>query len=339
MTKPKLPRDAAGSFKLPATKPGSIQRMCSLRGFMEIYTPHETFKIQTPETIDPGRTNPNAAWVNAKTHDVGSASPFVARTTITASETVSQLGQLDADQRTDVLMRMHAIKETLLQIAAVADQFEQAHAAAAAALEESGFKLDAGGRALVHFPVVPGFDAKVTAFLIGARRCISEICQIPGHFWTLSRTHTQLDYLLKTDLVECLGANSQMLDNLASFVAGTKRVIDMRNGQEHAVSTKGLRLHAHNFDLMPNNQIRHPVWFLAGEEPADIATEMQAVPDFLLRLAEHMLLTCALASAQAWPPLRIERVEQPNPECPIRYAIGFDLSGAIAGRQGDQQAT
>lgn len=81
------PRDAAGSFKVPATKPGAIKVMCSLpHHHLEIYTPQETFKIQTPETIDPERTNPDAMWVNAKTHDVGSASPFVARTFIMASD-------------------------------------------------------------------------------------------------------------------------------------------------------------------------------------------------------------------------------------------------------------
>jgi len=86
MKKPMYPRDGAGSFTVPSERGDPIVGMYSLDDRLEIYTASETFMVQTPETIDPAHTNPNAPWINAKTHDVGSASPYVARTFIMASE-------------------------------------------------------------------------------------------------------------------------------------------------------------------------------------------------------------------------------------------------------------
>ena len=83
------PRDGAGSFTVPATKGGSIQRVVGLRDYMEIFTEHETFRVLTPEAVDPERTNPDAMWVQTKVADVGAASPYVARTLLMAHEMLS----------------------------------------------------------------------------------------------------------------------------------------------------------------------------------------------------------------------------------------------------------
>jgi hypothetical protein len=153
--KPRLPRDSAGSFKLPTTRQGHITMMCTTPSHLEIYTPDETFKVQTPEGIDPARTNPNAMWVNAKTHDVGSSSPFVARSFIMASEMLRQPNPVARAEREPLLMRMHRIKELLLQCQAANETYQRALEVEVTALNASGYKLTVGGRALEKFPVVP----------------------------------------------------------------------------------------------------------------------------------------------------------------------------------------
>ena len=122
---PMFPRDGAGSFKVPATKEGAIQCMVSLDNFLEIYTPEETFIFQTPESFDPERTNPNAMFVNAKTADVGSASPFVARTILMANEMLNGGFLLDNKARREQLMMlMHRIKDSLVQCSQAADAYQ-----------------------------------------------------------------------------------------------------------------------------------------------------------------------------------------------------------------------
>lgn len=300
--------------------------MCSMPRQMEIYTPHETFKVQTPESIDPNRTNPHAMWVNAKTHDVGCASQFVARTFIMASEVLRNTSQLAQNEQDALLLRMHTIKETLLQCVIADQNYQDALAAEDASMEASGFKLTPNSRAFEKFPVISDIEGKVTAFLVPARRVITEICQIPIHFWKMSKQHVALEHLLDKELAPTLGAEHRLVTYLQGFCAGTKRIIDLRNGQEHASTTKAPKLHVKNFDMMATNQIRRPVWFLDGAEPEDIAAHMHAIPEFLLHFAESTFVGCVDATLPEWPPMAFEIIDPVDPECPIRYRLTVDPS-------------
>ncbi len=57
--KSKLPRDSAGRLDLHGGT-GGITEACSCGEFLEVYKEDMTFRIRTPESIDPSRTNPNA---------------------------------------------------------------------------------------------------------------------------------------------------------------------------------------------------------------------------------------------------------------------------------------
>ena len=74
----RLPRDAAGHLELNEGT-GGIIAMCSCDGFLEVYKQDVTYRIQTPETIDPDRTNPHTRFVAAVADRVGSSNPIVAR--------------------------------------------------------------------------------------------------------------------------------------------------------------------------------------------------------------------------------------------------------------------
>lgn len=326
MKKPMYPRDSAGSFRVPSAKTDAIVEMCPLTGFMEIYTPTETFKLQTPESIDPERTNPNAPWVNVKTHDVGSTSPYVARTLITASRLLHPLGNHDEQRHSAVLELMHGIKETLLQCAAASDAFCRSVEEAASALDSSGYKKAAGANALEVFPVVQDLNGKSTAFLISARRLITEVCRIPALFLPMERSHSSLEHLLEKDLYRRLGEEHGLVKFLEPFIPGTKRLIELRNGQEHATTTKGRALEVHNFEHVPSGQVRHPVWFLQGDEPEDIYTTMKSVPDFLVNLAEGMFVGALHETLPKWPPFFISPIDEPDPQCPVRYHMDIDIS-------------
>lgn len=329
MQKPIPPRDRAGSFTLPSTKSGEIAELCGVKDFLEVYTPHETFKLQTPENVDPERTNPNAPWVRVKTHDVGSGSPFVARTFITAYKMLKQSGAMDEVRTAAALSLMHDIKETLLQCSTASEVFCTAVDEAMAAVDASGFKRLKGVNSLEVFPMVQDINGKVTAFLISARRAITEICQISPIFWEQGRSHSALEHLLEKELTPKLGADHLLVQFLQKFAPGTKRIVELRNGQEHSQTTKSCRLEIRNFEHVPNGQIRAPVWFLDGEEPQDICAPMKAIPMFLLDLAEGMFVGALAANLPKWPPFIVHEIEEPALSCPVRYQLMIDTSGFI----------
>ena len=321
---PMFPRDGAGSFKVPATKEGAIQCMVSLHKFLEIYTPEETFMFQTPESFDPERTNPNAMFINAKTADVGSASPFVARTILMAKEMLNGGFLLDKPRREQVMMLMHKIKNSLVQCSQAADAYKSSVRAETEAFRLSNGKKAQGNRSLEKFPVVPDLEAKLTAFLIPARRVITEVCQIPTYFWSTKKSHSDPEHLVKMELIPFLGEDHRMIHWLNNILGTIKHVIDLRNGQEHITTTKGQALIFKNFHMLPSNQVCIPVWYLDGGTPTDIGEEMATITTALLQFAEVMFVACVDANLPEFPPLLLTHDDKPDPNCPVIYKLIFD---------------
>jgi len=319
------PRDGGGSFKVPATKEGAIQRLVPLGDHMEIYSPEETFRMQTPESIDPGRTNPNAMFVNVKIADVGSSSPIVARTLLMAGDMLNDRSILKDDEcRVTALKLMHRIKNSLLHCEQASNALvESVHAQC----ENFGrTEQAANSRTYSNFPIVADLEAKVTAFLIPARRVITDVCQIPQHFWKLGSTHSSLDHLLDKELSPLLGAEHQMVRWFRKMSPAITRIVDLRNGQEHVTTTKGRPLITKNFELLPTNQVHVPAWYLDGDVPRSIAEQMPRMVDQLLQFAETMFVACISANLPVFPPMILQVNEKPDPLCPISYTLIIDAS-------------
>ena len=63
--------------------------MCSCDGFLDVFKLDLTYRIQTPETIDPDRTNPHTPFVAAVADNLGSSNPIVARVLLQGLEILS----------------------------------------------------------------------------------------------------------------------------------------------------------------------------------------------------------------------------------------------------------
>jgi hypothetical protein len=238
-----------------------------------------------------------------------------------------ELGARDAEHIVAMRVLLHGIKETMLQCSAAAENFCGAVREQEVGLETSNFRKAKGHtNALDAFPLVRDIDGKATAFLISARRLITEVCQVPLIFWKDMRAHSSLEHLIQKEIEPKLGSEHALVKFLNGYVPGTKRLIELRNGQEHNHTTKGRHLEVHNFEHVPNGQIRQPVWYLDGDEPEDVRAMMNAVPPFLLDLAEGMFVGVLHANLPEWPPYTIVCDEQPNPECPVRYRLMIDPS-------------
>jgi hypothetical protein len=326
MKKKPLPRDSAGSFTLPPGGTGPIIETCSLPDRLEMYTIDATFMIQTPDTVDPLRTNPNALWVNAKIDDVGSASPAVSRTFIMASQVLKAADFEPPLDSSSVLVQMHRIKGSLVLCERVAAQYTLALQAELDAVEATGYRLDSGGRALERFPVLNDLEHQATTFLINAKRAVQEVCALICLFWTLDKQHSKF-HLLAKDVERRLGSDNQFVKFLNGCADGVTRVVELRNFQEHGTSEK--RLHVENFRLMPSNQIRAPVWFIDGENPRDIASDMTSISSFLISLAEGVFVGCVDQRLSRRFPLCFELIETPDPKVPVRFRLTIDSSKLV----------
>ncbi|MGK5077892.1 hypothetical protein [Janthinobacterium sp. HLX7-2] len=321
---PMYPRDGGGSFKLPSTKEGAIQRMVHLGDFMEVYTPEESFKVQTPESVDPARTNANAMWVVAKVADVGSASPIVARTIIQAHDILRDRMVLKDDARIAVHKLMHKIKNSLLQCELAQDIYLESEHKAGDLF--SSTDQPANEKAYKNFPVVPAIDEKITNFLTPARRVVTDVLQVPGFFWDLKRQHSTLDNLITKELIPLLGRDHRMVDFFTSIVPDISRIVNFRNGQEHVSTTKGTPLVIRNFFLLPTNEVHVPIWNLEDEQPTSIVDELPIMLNNLLIFAETMLIACIESNLPDFPPMLMQQIEVPKPLCPVKYQLVVDAS-------------
>jgi len=298
--------------------------MVGLKEYMEIYTEHETFRFQTPESIDPERTNPNAMFVQMKVADVGTSSPCVAKTIVMAHDMLSNNAVIHGASLEALMLQVHGIKETLLQCSRAAETYKAEFEAEVDKVKEADGKLVSSGRMLAYFPVVQDIEGKLTAFLIPARRAITEICKVPESFWTLKRQHSDPAHLVEKELEPLLGANHRMVEWLKTRLRLIKIIIDFRNGQEHATTTKGAKLIVKNFELSPTNQISAPSWGLEGGDLTDIKDDLVGLLDFLTGFAEVMLVACIDANLPNFPPMKMLRIEKPDPACPIGYLLRID---------------
>jgi len=201
--KKNLPRHSAGSMELKEGT-GPITTMCSCGSFLEIYKRDKTFRVQTPESIDPDQTNPNAPWVASPVADVGSSNLIVARVLLQGNEMLDAAmieGPFDKDA---AVAKLHACKESLLACEKVALRMATNIDAIVAQITEHGIDRDNRGRGMNPFPQVLDLDLDCGAFLIQLNRSIKLICELPMVFLAFERTDSNFDYLAKR-LSELLG--------------------------------------------------------------------------------------------------------------------------------------
>ena len=80
-----MPSDVGGAITIEDGT-GPIRTILSTGDALYVYKQDKTFRIDTPETIDPERTNPNAPFVVSAVEEVGTANWVVARVLLFAPQ-------------------------------------------------------------------------------------------------------------------------------------------------------------------------------------------------------------------------------------------------------------
>ena len=318
-----LPRDSAGSLELQGGT-GGITAMCSCADFLEVYKEDVTFRIRTPESIDPGRTNPNARFVAAITDSVGSSSPAVARILLQGRDILDAAGFEQEVDKQAIVQALHSCKEAVVACVKTAARVAERVDAIVTEVQASGVKRDSHGRALNPVPQVLDLDSDATAFLIHTKRAIHDICRLPSMFLPILPKDSNFDHLAKT-LEQAVGAAAPVTGFVQANAPVARYLIELRNHQEHPGVKRTI---VDNFALMPNDTISLPMWYVSGETPRPVAAEMRETTAFLVEMAEAILILLVMHTVDKRFPYVIQEYEAAkiNPKMPIKYRLSADLS-------------
>jgi hypothetical protein len=314
----RLPRDAAGYLDLNEGS-GSIIAMCSCDGFLEVYKQDVTYRIQTPETIDPDRINPHTPFVAAVADNVGSSNPIVARVLLQGLEILNgAVFDRSIDKKT-AIRELHAIKEGLVACHKVTERVASHVTRVVDDGEKHGLPGDDRG-SLNPFPQVPDLDADATTFLIHTKRVIRRISQLPSIFFSIPRD-SDFDHLLKR--LGKVASAQAMMKFVRDNAPGIRYLSELRNFQEHP--KKGRQTMIDNFKVLSDGSVAVPMWYVSGEIPRPIAIEMRGAIEFLILMAEAMLIHLVMACVTKKFPFIIQRIEPVNPTNPMKYRISVDI--------------
>jgi len=318
-----LPRHAAGSMELKEGA-GPITAMCPCGEFLEIYKVNKTFRVQTPEGIDPDETNPNAPWVATPVDDVGSSNPIVARVLLQGHEILKSAMFEKKVNKEAVTKILHSCKESLITCHKIAKRVASNVDNVIKKVSAEGIATDSHGRGLNPFPHVPELETECASYLVHANRAIKNICELPSPFLDLDSTDSNFDFLAKR-LKRIFGEDAHLTEFISNNAGGVRYLIDLRNFHEHPKEKKTI---IENFRLLPDMKIQVPMWHVSEDEPRPIRNEMEAGINFLLEMGESMLIHLVMASVVKTIPFIIEMVEESkiNPENPTKYRLSIDIA-------------
>lgn len=318
----RLPRDGAGSFDLPPES-GAIKHMMGLDGFMEIYAVRATYRVKTPDTLDPSRTVPNMPWSQSLHSSAGASNPIVARIVVQLAEALGNWS-LRNGKATVLKRHLHACKEDALICEAAFNRLKIPYDSAVARINERKLTIK---RDMVECPSLPSLRDDATCFLNSAKRAMQSVGEVFNQFHVPDDkkpkvSNANFEFAI-TRLENSPPVNQQFIDYLRQTIPFIKRFVDLRNGLEHP--TAGDATVIHDFRVTPKG-ITPPSWSrpgLANEGP--VVDEMREFTELLIGFCENVfffgLLDNIAPNFQIGFEVKLVPETEIDPECPVRYRL------------------
>lgn len=319
------PRDFAIGIDLPADA-GIITCMFPCKDFLEIYTPIKTFHFQTPNGVDPERKNPLAPWVRTLKAETGSKNSIIARLILQGDEFLRLAVFKKNIDQDSIRERFYEVKEVLLACEKIFLQLKKQEGLMLRDLQMNGLSIPMSNRVVTSLPKIPGLAETCKAFLIHANDAVRLVSGLPNEFMELERVHSNFDHLAM-ELTKTLGNNSKFTQLVAANARGVEMVVDLRNGLEHQKTTKGKKTFIKNFQLMPDCSVRRPEWSLEGEPAYSIIQAMPEIIEFLVDMAEGILIALFMEPSLTHFPYRLEKIAESEVrfDAPARYRLHLDM--------------
>ncbi len=311
-----MPRDAGGRIEITEGT-GPIRAMVSTGELLEIYKVDKTFRVATPETIDPKRTNPNAPFTVSMVQNVGTANKIVARVLLQGDQMLNLSGATQ-NEATAIRKQLHECKERLLRSDIPALEVCSKIRAITEKMTMAGISSEAG-RVLNPFPHVENLEADCSTFLVEVNHAVKAISSLPSLFIPLERADNNFDHLGER-LAKKIGEDETVTKFVKSCAGGISRLVDMRNYLEHP---NGKRTVINNFRLSPDGKLSAPAWHLSGEAPVQISVDMPAITDFLVRVSEEMLVHLIMYRGRERLAFAVQEIpdDQMDRDFPVKYKL------------------
>lgn len=268
-------------------------------------------------------------FVIKKVSDHGTTNPIVARLSIQTSEII-KFFQIEQEARDHVLnVYLNHLQPRLLNCNDIAISVKNEYDQIMEDIVNDKISQQPGGR-VIELPQVNDLINRAETFLYHAKSSLRDIAKIFEPLFDEEITHSRYNDISKM-LAKKYGVDAPLVKLLQDDEAWIKDVIDMRNTVEHPASKLG-PLQILNVELVATNEsgqrfFQGPVWFLNGEEPFSIPTDMNVITDNILRFAEDLLIASYI---QLHPDSAIQFAEIPenerNPDSPIRLRAVLDKS-------------
>jgi hypothetical protein len=165
--------------------PGGITGMLPCGQFLEMYKIDKTFRIQSPENIDPEQTNPNAFWLTTPVSDDGSKNPIIARIMLQGHEILKAAWFQHEVDKQEITLLLHTCKENLIACDKTAKKVAAEVDKIILKIQTEGIATEKSGRGLNPFPHVNDLTTDCDTFLTKTKRTIKSICELPSAFFTL----------------------------------------------------------------------------------------------------------------------------------------------------------
>jgi len=317
-----LPRDGAGSFSLPP-ETGAIKRMVGLDGFMEIYSVHATYRVKTPDHLDPDRVVPNMPWSQSAHSNAGASNPIVARIFLQAIEAMGNWSLRNGNAEA-IKRYLHTCKEEAVICEATYKNLKPAYDAAVTQVNDCKLKTQ---RNMVECPSLPTLRDDATAFLTSAKRALQAVGDVFNQFYAADGkkplvNNANFSFGIAR-LENSQPLNQAFIDYLRKVEPVTMRFVDLRNGLEHQSERDFTAIE--NFQLTPK-AIVPPSWKREGfAGDGAVLEEMHVFIQFLIEFCEHVFFFGLMDNIAPNFPIGFLVEQLPeneiDAECPIRYRI------------------
>jgi hypothetical protein len=312
----RMPRDAGGAIEITEGT-GPIRAMVSTGEFLEIYKVDKTFRVASPESIDPGRTNPNAPFTVSIVQNVGTSNLIVARVLLQGDQMLNFSGATQ-DEATAIRKQLHRCKECLLRSETASTEVCSEIKAITEKVTLTGVPFERG-RVLKPFPHVENLEADCSTFLVEVNRAIKAISGLPSLFIPLERADNNFDHLGER-LTKKIGEDEAVTKFVKSCAVGISRLVDMRNYLEHPSEKRTV---INNFRLLPDGKLSPPAWHLSGEAPVQITDDMPSIIDFLIRVSEELLVHLIMYRGRERLTFAVQEIpdDQMDRDFPVKYKL------------------
>jgi len=306
--------------------------MVGLANYLEAYKADTTFRVQTPQTVDPQNTNPNAPWVVTRIEGVGASSFAVARSFLQGHDMLHQGVFVQEFDKDAVLNQLHACKEQLVICEQTATRLAGRIDEILSRIQTTGIGRDNYGRALNPFPSVQDLLADTTVFLIHAKRSVTELTTLVATALNIQVRGANFR-VLGERLLAHLGAGANLAQYVQEQEPTVKYLVDLRNLQEHP---NDVRTIVNDFHVLPDGSISPPVMHLSDQDPQPLHEHLRAASSYLVRLTEAVFIHAIMARLADTFPFYVEEIEESaiNPRCPIKYRLSINLSALPFVREG-----